>query len=91
MFTKTAILALFAGLVAAQDITLIPDCSRSCFIENIPTSGCTGIDFVCLCGSESYTPAVIACTVAACSEEDQAATLEWAVATCEAVGVPINP
>lgn len=36
MFTKTAIIALFASLAAAQDITLIPDCS----VRQTPLSPC---------------------------------------------------
>ncbi|OHE98535.1 CFEM domain-containing protein [Colletotrichum orchidophilum] len=87
---KTVAIASFASFVAAQDLSLLPDCARPCFVDNFPVSGCTDqTDFVCICASDAYNNAVTSCVLGACQTADVLAALDWATNTCNAAGVPI--
>ncbi|TEA10139.1 GPI-anchored CFEM domain protein B [Colletotrichum sidae] len=92
MHFRTAAVVFAASFVTAQDISQLPDCSRACFVDNFPVSGCASqTDFACLCASSAYNTAVTSCILASgCSTEDVPASLNWATATCESVGVPIE-
>ncbi|KAK1999633.1 CFEM domain-containing protein [Colletotrichum falcatum] len=88
---KIAVVALFASLVAAQDLSTLPDCSRPCFVDNLPLSGCASqTDFACVCASTAYNNAVTSCVLGACESADVLATVDWANKTCTAAGVPIS-
>ncbi|EXF77248.1 CFEM domain-containing protein [Colletotrichum fioriniae PJ7] len=88
-FTTVAV-AFFASLVAAQDLSLLPDCARPCFVDNFPISGCTDqTDFACICASSAYNSAVTTCVLGACQLSDALAASTWAQNTCAAAGVPI--
>ncbi|WYZ43050.1 hypothetical protein EsH8_VI_000749 [Colletotrichum jinshuiense] len=88
---KTAAIAFFASIVAAQDLSLLPDCARPCFVDNFPVSGCASdTDFACICASTEYNNAVTACVLGACEISDVLAALNWATETCDSVGVPFR-
>ena len=83
-------LALFATAVMAQDLSGAPACSRSCFLDSFPVSGCSDqTDFACICASSDYIDTVTFCVLGACSADDVVKTLTWAQDTCAAAGVPI--
>ncbi|KDN62844.1 putative CFEM domain-containing protein [Colletotrichum sublineola] len=71
---KIAAVAFFASLVAAQDLSLLPNCAT---------------DFACICASSAYNNAVTTCVLGACQTADILAALNWATNTCKAAGVPI--
>ncbi|KAE9568094.1 GPI-anchored CFEM domain protein [Colletotrichum fructicola] len=88
---KTVAVAFFASLVAAQDLSELPDCAEPCFVDNFPISGCASqTDFACICASSAYNSAVTSCVLGACGSADVLAALNWATATCNSVGVPIE-
>ncbi|KAH9236236.1 hypothetical protein K456DRAFT_1832140 [Colletotrichum gloeosporioides 23] len=72
---KTVAAAFFASLVAAQDLSELPDCAT---------------DFACICASSAYNSAVTSCVLGACGSADILAALNWATTTCNSVGVPIE-
>ncbi|KAK1968585.1 CFEM domain-containing protein [Colletotrichum eremochloae] len=87
---KIAAVAFFASLVAAQDLSLLPNCARPCFVDSFPLSGCASqTDFACICASSAYNNAVTTCVLGACQTADILAALNWATNTCKAAGVPI--
>ncbi|EJT75673.1 hypothetical protein GGTG_05605 [Gaeumannomyces tritici R3-111a-1] len=87
---KTVLVALVAAVASAQDISKIPICAISCFLNNTSGTGCSSVfDFKCLCGNAPYFGRVQACATTACSAADQAKTLAWAKGTCSSVGVPL--
>ncbi|KAK0369936.1 CFEM domain-containing protein [Colletotrichum limetticola] len=53
-FTTVAV-AFFASLVAAQDLSTLPDCAT---------------DFACICASSAYNSAVTTCVLGACELTD---------------------
>ena len=86
---KTVLVALFAAAASAQDISKIPVCAISCFL-NTSGTGCSSVfDFKCLCSNAPYIARVETCGRSACSADDQAKTLAWAVDTCRSVGAPL--
>ncbi|KAL0936702.1 proline-rich antigen [Colletotrichum truncatum] len=88
---KTVAVAFFATLAASQDLSLLPDCARPCFVDNFPVSGCASqTDFACACASSAYNQAVTGCVLGACQSADVLAALNWATQTCNSVGVPIE-
>ncbi|KAK1984317.1 CFEM domain-containing protein [Colletotrichum cereale] len=87
---KVTAVAIFASLVAAQDLSVLPDCARPCFVDSFSVSGCASqTDFACLCASDAYNNAVTTCVLGACQAADVLAALDWASNTCSAAGVPI--
>ncbi|KAI6362340.1 hypothetical protein MCOR25_006215 [Pyricularia grisea] len=87
---KNVLVAAFAAMATAQDISQLPFCALSCFITNSSVSGCSSVlNFACSCASTAYFDAVTACAQNSCSAADQATTRAWAVATCNSVGVPL--
>ncbi|KAL8404703.1 hypothetical protein RB594_009533 [Gaeumannomyces avenae] len=88
---KTVLVALVAAVASAQDISKIPICAISCFL-NTSGTGCSSVfDFKCLCGNGPYFTRVQGCAITACSTADQTKTLSWAKDTCSSVGVPLPP
>lgn len=86
---KTVLVALVAAVASAQDISKIPICAISCFL-NTSGTGCSSVfDFKCLCGNAPYIARVTTCGQTACGADDQAKTLAWAKDTCASVGVPL--
>ncbi|KAK1584763.1 CFEM domain-containing protein [Colletotrichum navitas] len=87
---KIAAVALFASFTAAQDLSLLPDCARPCFVDNFSLSGCASqTDFACICASSAYNNAVTTCVLGACQFLDALAAQDWATKTCSNAGVPI--
>ncbi|KAK0652859.1 hypothetical protein B0T16DRAFT_388049 [Cercophora newfieldiana] len=66
-----AVLAAFIGLVAAQDLSVIPACAKQC-IDDAVTSGtkCALTEIPCICNSiEAVTAGATACVLAACGAD----------------------
>ncbi|SPQ21330.1 2461d8e8-3d69-4add-9b41-b34b3ba55141 [Thermothielavioides terrestris] len=58
-----ALLALTAG-ISAQDISILPECSRQCILDAIGKTSCAATDFACACKNmdvikASATPCVV--------------------------------
>ncbi|KAK4446875.1 hypothetical protein QBC34DRAFT_496666 [Podospora aff. communis PSN243] len=66
-----AVLAAFAGLVAAQDLSAIPECARECINTAVTSStNCQLTEIACICNSiESVTAGATACVLAACGAD----------------------
>ncbi|KAH6626752.1 hypothetical protein B0J18DRAFT_148962 [Chaetomium sp. MPI-SDFR-AT-0129] len=63
----TAVLALAAAAVSAQDISIFPECSLPCIIDGIGTTSCATTDFVCVCKNmDAIKQAATPCVVEKC-------------------------
>lgn len=87
----TTVLALAgAALVAAQDLSKLPECSKSCASDLLLNSGC-GIDPKCICSNQTFLTDIAGCVKKGCTaESDLTATVEFAVQICKAVQIDID-
>lgn len=77
LFAARSVVCAAGCLEVAQ--TEIPSCGQSCFVENAPSVGCDGTDFVCQCQKEAALYAVIEpCVASGCPEPSFQAVIDGA-------------
>ncbi|KAF1987162.1 hypothetical protein K402DRAFT_420397 [Aulographum hederae CBS 113979] len=83
----TLLVALFALLVAAQNIAGLPECSLHCFEQSVPQAGCDLADQVCQCTTQKtkITQLVTPCVVRDCPHEDAMKVQPASDTICERV------
>ncbi|KOS48144.1 hypothetical protein ACN38_g883 [Penicillium nordicum] len=88
-FTITFAVAALLSTAAAQGLSDLPDCSKSCATGSIPQS--CGIDFKCICEAKSFLDDVACCIADKCSKADQDTTIKVAKSICARGGVTDLP
>ncbi|RMD43925.1 hypothetical protein DV735_g1190, partial [Chaetothyriales sp. CBS 134920] len=89
----TTALFLLAGLlvvVAAQDLSDLPQCATSCAAAGIGDTGCGVTNATCVCSNVSFLYAVQACVARVCDANDQEATLQFAKSYCASGGIVVT-
>ncbi|KAI2617319.1 hypothetical protein GGS26DRAFT_409486 [Hypomontagnella submonticulosa] len=88
LFAARSVVCAAGCLEVAQ--TEIPSCGQSCFVENAPSVGCDGTDFVCQCQKEAALYAVIEpCVASGCPEPSFQAVIDGASSVCNcATAIP---
>ncbi|KAI1407323.1 hypothetical protein F5Y13DRAFT_132032 [Hypoxylon sp. FL1857] len=86
-FMSTSLFAAKAVVQAADCLgvaqTEIPSCAQSCFVENAPSVGCDGTDFICQCQNEATLYAAIeSCVASGCPEPSFQAVIDGASSVC---------
>lgn len=85
---KAAFFALAAaGLVAAQNLSGVPECAVKCITDGIKETNCDPTDSGCLCSAETQSKLAAAagpCLQKACSSSDLLNALDAAGALCAA-------
>ncbi|KAH6973508.1 hypothetical protein BKA56DRAFT_591927 [Ilyonectria sp. MPI-CAGE-AT-0026] len=85
---KAAFFALAAaGLVAAQNLSGVPECAVKCITDGIKETNCDPTDSGCLCSAETQSKLAAAagpCLQKACSSSDLLKALDAAGALCVA-------
>ncbi|KAJ5625981.1 hypothetical protein N7510_002290 [Penicillium lagena] len=87
-FQITAVAALVAS-AAAQGLSDLPSCAKSCALDALPKA--CGLDIGCICKTKSFINNMACCVEPACSKADQQKTLEAAKKICETGGVTDIP
>ncbi|KAK4205251.1 hypothetical protein QBC40DRAFT_50227 [Triangularia verruculosa] len=65
-------------------LVAIPDCAKSCFLEQAPSIGCSALDFACQCAKQAaFYSSVEACVVAACEAEEYQKVIDGVGTVCE--------
>ncbi|KKK12172.1 hypothetical protein P175DRAFT_0502766 [Aspergillus ochraceoroseus IBT 24754] len=83
-------LATVLSTAAAQSMTGLPDCAKTCATGAIP-SKCNMIDVECICGTKTFITDISCCVAKKCSASDQKAALEFAQEICSGAGVTDLP
>ncbi|KAK4171855.1 hypothetical protein QBC36DRAFT_198376 [Triangularia setosa] len=64
-------------------LVAIPDCAKSCFLEQAPSIGCDGLDFVCQCQKHAaFYSLVEACVVDVCESSEYQKVIDGAKTVC---------
>ncbi|EED15300.1 CFEM domain protein, putative [Talaromyces stipitatus ATCC 10500] len=82
-------LALCVVNAAAQDLSSLPPCAKSCATNAMPAS--CGLDVKCICSAESFITSVSCCVAKVCDQADQQTTLQFAEQLCAGAGVTNLP
>ncbi|KAK0667192.1 hypothetical protein QBC41DRAFT_141309 [Cercophora samala] len=65
-------------------LVAIPDCAKTCFLEQAPSVGCDGLDFVCQCKKQAaFYSSVEACVVDACEASEYEKVIDGVGTVCE--------
>ncbi|KAK4659392.1 hypothetical protein QC762_109790 [Podospora pseudocomata] len=65
-------------------LVAIPDCAKTCFLEQAPCIGCDGLDFVCQCKKQAaFYASVEACVVDACEASEYEKVIDGVGTVCE--------
>ncbi|KAJ5582783.1 hypothetical protein N7535_001403 [Penicillium sp. DV-2018c] len=84
-FIIASVLAALLTTAAAQGLSDLPDCSKTCATGAIPKE--CGIDFKCICEAKSFLSDVTCCVADKCSKADQDLTIKVAKSICARGGV----
>lgn len=67
----TAVLAVLAGIAAAQSINDVPECARSCISTAATAAGCGASDLSCMCKNRDkiVSGPAATCALNSCQEK----------------------
>jgi len=88
-FTTTAVVATFAAVAAAQDLSLFPTCAISCLLTGIKSTTCSVTDIKCACNASAFRDASASCFQTSCQGDDLQKAITGAYKQCQEVGVTI--
>jgi len=90
-YSKIAFLAaLFAPLVASQDLSGLPSCALTPAISALGSTGCALTDVKCICDNTKFLQSLQTTVEAVCSAADLATALQFAQTLCLSAGVTLS-
>ncbi|KAL6860353.1 hypothetical protein ACO1O0_004380 [Amphichorda felina] len=93
---KTVAIALgaLAALVAAQEVSGVPECGHFCINDMMNGKaselGCATKDLACLCANKDFAYGLRDCSAETCGSDKAGAVVAYGVKICEKAGVEIT-
>ncbi|KAF2176679.1 hypothetical protein K469DRAFT_722069 [Zopfia rhizophila CBS 207.26] len=87
-FSSVAIVAALSSLALAQNLLdQLPKCAQDCVGSNF--GGCNPFDIPCVCKNKDLISNLSCCVSTKCSQQEQDATIKFAIDLCKAYNIEV--